>query len=320
MLMNAVMLVKETVSEWVDDRCARLGAALAFYSIFSIAPLLIIAIAIAGMVFGEEAARGEIVEQIGDTIGPPAAKAIEDMLAAAGSPEGSVWATILGIAILLLAASGVFLQLQDALNTIWRVTPKPGRTLANMVRERFLSFSVVFGAGFLLLVSLVVSAGLAALTKWLTPSAVPGGVLLWQAINFLISLGVITLLFAMIFKLLPDVNLSWRDVWFGAAATALLFSVGKFLIGLYLGQTTTSSAYGAAGSLVILLLWVYYSSQIVLLGAELTRVHLRRRGIVIEPRPNAVLLTCDDRIRQGLPVSDEPAEAPTLPARQRRTA
>jgi membrane protein len=190
----------------------------------------------------------------------------------------------------------------------------------NIIRERFLSFSVVLGVGFLLLVSLVISAALAALTKWLTPSAMPGGTVLWQAINFLISLGFITVLFALIFKLLPDVQLSWRDVWFGAAATAVLFTAGKFLIGLYLGQTTTSSAYGAAGSLVILLLWVYYSSQIVLLGAELTRVHVRRRGVVIEPTPNAVLLTCDERVRRGLPPSDEPAAAPTAPVRQRRTA
>lgn len=303
-MKTAWTLLKDTFSVWSEDRCPRLGAALAFYSIFSIAPVLVIAIGIAGVAFGEQAARGEIGEQIKGTIGEPAATAIQDLLKHTNSTGGGTLATMIGLSILLLGASGVFLELQDALNTVWKVKPKPGRTILRIIRERFLSFSVVLATGFLLLVSLAVSAALSALADWLTPESIPGGAFFWLALNFLISLVFITVLFGLIFKVLPDVQLGWRDVWIGALATALLFSLGKFLIGLYLGQSTTASAYGAAGSFVIVLLWVYYSSQILLLGAEFTRVWTRWRGVEVRPRPNAEFLECTELERQGIPQTD----------------
>jgi membrane protein len=294
-------LVKDTFHEWSEDKAPRLGAALAYYSVFSIAPLLIIAIGSAGLVFGEKAARGEIVSQVGDTIGESAAQAIEDMVKHTYESGGGVWATIVGMVIMFIGATGVFVQLQDALNTVWKVAPKPGRGVMGMIRDRFLSFSVVLGIGFLLLVSLVASAALSALGKFLTPGALPGGAYLWEALNFVISLLSITLFFALLFKWLPDVKIAWRDVWIGAAATALLFTVGTLLIGVYLGESGTSSAFGAAGALVILLVWVYYSAQIVLLGAEFTRVYANRFGSHVVPADNAMPVRQDELARQGMP-------------------
>jgi membrane protein len=283
-------LTKSTFHEWNEDKAPRLGAALAYYSVFSIAPLLIVAIGVAGLVFGEQAARGEIIEQIETTVGQPGAQALQDVLLQTQESGTCTLATVVGLALMLFGASGVFVQLQDALNTIWKVAPKPGRALLEIVRDRLLSFSVVLGIGFLLLVSLVISASLSALNKFLTPESLPGGLALWQAINVVTSFALISLFFALLFKLLPDVRIPWRDVWIGAVVTALLFTVGKSLIGLYLGQSSTTSAFGAAASLVIVLLWVYYSAQILLLGAEFTRVYAAYVGSNVRPTSNAMLL------------------------------
>jgi len=293
-------LLKTTFDEWNDASAPRLGAALAYYTVFSLAPLLLLVIAIAGLFLGEKAARGQIVEEIGDTVGGPVAESIQQMLEHAHSPTSGGIATAVAIVTLLFGASGVFGQLQDALNTIWQVKPKPGRGILGILRDRFLSMTMVLGTGFLLLVSLVVTAAIAALGKFLTPTALPGGTYLWQGVNLLVSLGLITLLFAMIFKVLPDVKIEWRDVWIGAVITAVLFTVGKFLLGYYLGRGSVTSAYGAAGSLVVLLIWVYYSSQILLFGAAFTRVYATRFGSGVRPAPNAVPVTEEARAEQGM--------------------
>lgn len=295
------LLVKETTNEWLEDKASRLGAALAYYTIFSLAPLLIIAIGIAGLVFGEEAARGQIVIQLKQTTGEPTASAIEELLKNTHETGGSSLAAVLGLAIFLFGATGVFVQLQDALNTIWKVAPKPGRPILSMLRDRLLSFVLVFGTALLLLLLLVVSTTLAALHRFLSPDALPDVARWWQVINVLISLGASTLLFAMIFKILPDVRIAWRDVWIGAAVTAVLFTAGKYLLGLYLGQSSTTSAFGAAASLVIILLWVYYSAQILLFGAEFTRAYADRFGSHVHPAANAVRLTPEQLARQGIP-------------------
>src|SRR5262245_29896213 len=237
-------LIKESARDFSEDKVPRLGAALAYYSIFSLAPLLIIAIGIASMIFGEQAARGEILGQIEGTIGTSAATAVQDMLRAARQDGGGIAATIVGAIVLLFGASGVFVQLQDALNTIWHVAPKPNRSWWATIRERFLSCAMVFGIGFLLLVSLIVSSALSAVSKFLTPAAIPGSSYLWQGVNALVSLGLITVLLASMYKVLPDVQLGWHQVWIGALATALLFTAGKYLIGVYLAHSSTASAFG----------------------------------------------------------------------------
>jgi membrane protein len=297
-------VLKETFNDFSQDKVPRLGAALAYYSIFSLAPLLIIAIGIASVIFGPKAARGEIVGQIEDMIGPSAAQAIQDMLQAANQGGGGIIATVIGLVVLIFGASGVFVQLQDALNTIWHVTPKPDRSWLAMIRERFLSFAIVLGAGFLLLVLLVVSAALSAVNEFVTPTSLPGGTFLWQALNTVLSIGFITLLLSLLYKVLPDVKLGWRHVWVSALTSAVLFTVGKFLIGLYLAHSSTASAFGAAGSLVLLLVWVYYSSQIVLFGAQLSRTLLKRAGLQPEPADNAILVADETMCRQGTPNRD----------------
>ncbi|TVQ12070.1 MAG: YihY/virulence factor BrkB family protein [Leptolyngbya sp. DLM2.Bin27] len=295
-----VPLFKETFKEWGEDKVSRLAAALAYFTVFSIAPLLIIAISVAAIFFGEEAARGQIVDQIQGLMGPEGAAAVESMIANANQAQGGLVATIIGVVTLLFGASGVFAQLQDALNTIWEVAPKPGQGIANFVRSRFLSFGMVLIIAFLLLVSLVISAAVAGAGTYVSGIA-PGMAALWEFINFLISFGVITLLFAAIYKVLPDVKIVWSDVWIGAAVTALLFTIGRTLIGLYLGNAAVGSAYGAAGSLVVLLVWVFYSAQILLFGAEFTQVYTRRHGSHIRPAEHAVSLTDDGRVQQGIP-------------------
>ena len=265
------------VQAWWDDNAPRLGASLAYYTLFAIAPILLVAIAIAGFFFGAEAVRGEIVGQIDELVGREGAQAVQSLLVGASQQRAGLLATVLGSITFVLASTGAFLELQAALNTIWRVKPRPGVNIVAFLMDRLRSFGLVIAIGFLLLVSLAVSAALAALADWLNRRA-PGVPLLWGVVNVLVSLGVITVLFAMLYRFLPDVHLRWRDVWIGAFATAILFTIGKQLIGLYLGQSSTASSYGAAGSVVVLLLWVYYSSQIVLLGAEFTRVYAHREG------------------------------------------
>ncbi|MCC6803673.1 MAG: YihY/virulence factor BrkB family protein [Anaerolineae bacterium] len=293
-------LLKDTFSEWNEDKAPRLAAALAYYTAFSIAPLLIIVVSIAGIVFGDDAVQGHIQLQIQGLVGRQAAGAIQEMLVNFHRPDTGIIATLIGLVTLLLGAAGLFGQLQDALDTIWEVAPKPGQGILSIIRQRFISFTMVLGIGFLLLVSLVVSAAASAVGNLVTVQVAPPQFVL-QLINFVISFGVITLLFSVIYKVLPDAQISWRDVWMGAAVTSLLFNIGKLLIGLYLGNSTIGTAYGAAGSFVVLLLWINYSAQILLFGAEFTQVYARTYGSRIIPSENAVKLSETDRIRQGIP-------------------
>jgi len=268
-------VVREVVTRWNEHGAAAQSAALAFYTMFSLAPVLVMVIAVAGAVFGKEAVRGQIVAEFSGMMGRDAALLVQEVIRSAARPASSRLAASLGVITLLFGATGVFVQLQEALNRVWDVAPRPGAVLTTLLRKRLLSFSLILGIGFLLMVSLVLSAGLSALGRSLERIAAPAGVL--ETANFLVSFVAVTLLFGLIYRLLPDVHLSWRDVATGALVTALLFVAGKTLIGFYLGRAGTASAYGAAGSLVVLLLWVYYSSLVFFLGAELTRILSRPR-------------------------------------------
>jgi len=273
--------------KWSDDHAQALGAALAFYTVFSLAPLLLIVIAIAGIVFGQEAAEGQIIGQIQGFVGEESANAIQGMLEHTRTASTGFIATAVALVTLLFGASGVFAQLQDALNTIWGVKAKPGLGILQTLKDRFTSFVAVLGTGFLLLVSLMLSAGLAAVGDTLQ-ALLPAPEPLLQSINFLVSFVVITLLFAMIYKLIPDVSIRWKDVWIGAGMTAFLFTIGKLFIGLYLGKSDVGLAYGAAGSLIVILLWVYYAAQIFLFGAEFTAVYAASHGSRILSAKNAI--------------------------------
>jgi len=266
-------LIRETADDWVAHKDARQGAALAYYSVFSLGPVIVIAIAVAGLVFGEEAARGEVELQLRGLLGDAAAKAIDAMLAGARHPQQGLLATAVGAVILVFSALGVVVQLKDAFNTVWEVDAKKIGGLWQFIRAYLVSLAAVLALGFLLLVSLLVTAGLSAASAYL------GAASSLQIAGSLVSLAVITVVFAAMFRWLPDAEVAWRDVWLGAFMTAALFEIGKFLIGLYIGRLALDSTYGAAASIVILLIWVYYSSQIVLLGAEFTHVYaVRRRG------------------------------------------
>jgi membrane protein len=281
-------LLKQTYTEWTEDKAPRLAAALAFYSALSLAPLLVIIVAVLGLAFGAEAARGEIASEFRRMLGAQGADTVQMLLASAHKDQsGSILATIIGFLVLLLGASGVFGELQGTLDTIWEVQPRPGRGLRGILKDRFFSFTMVMVVAFLLLVSLVISAALTAASAFFARyfGSLP---ILWQAINQAVSFGVMIGIFALIFKVVPDVKIAWRDVWVGAAVTAFAFTVGKFLIGLYLGRSATTSVYGAAGSLVAVLLWVYYSAQILFFGAELTQVYAKQHGSRLEPSANAV--------------------------------
>ncbi len=288
-LKPALSMIKESFQEWKEDDALQLGAALAYYTIFSIAPLLLIVIAVAGLVWDREAVQGQLVGQIDQLVGRQGAEAIQGMVANAAKQgdKSGILATIVAGVTVLFGATGLFAQLQSSLNKIWNVEAKPSRGIVGFLMTRVLSFGMILGIGFLLLVSLVVSAGLTAVNSYMS-GLLPGAETLFLALNFVVSLAVITLLFAMMFRFLPDVKIAWRDVWVGAAVTAVLFTIGKFLIGLYLGHSSAASVFGAAGSLVILLLWIYYSTQILFFGAEFTQVYARRYGSRIVPDEHAV--------------------------------
>jgi membrane protein len=267
---------------WWDDDCTRLGASLAFFTLFAIGPVLLAATSIAGMVFGTEAVHAEIVAQLNHLVGRESALTVQNLLdAAAQRPSGFI-ATLLGAITFLIASTGAFLELQVALNTIWRVKPRPTGYLYAFVMDRLRSFGLVVAIGFLLLVSLAITAALATFNAWLFRVS-PANAMLWSLVNTAVSIVVTTGLFAMLFRFLPDVRLRWRDVSTGAVVTALLFTIGQQVIGWYLSQSTIVAGYGAAGSLMILLLWVYYSCQIVLFGAEFTRVWAARHGVKVKP-------------------------------------
>ncbi len=280
-------VIKETGTSWSDDHAARLAAALAFYTVLSLAPLLVLAVAVAGFFFGEDAARGQIAGQLAGIVGEQAGKGIQTLLQHANEPEGGTFGSILGIVVLIFGASGVFGELQSALNEIWEVEPRPGRGILGFLRDRVFSFSLVLGVAFLLLVSLVISAVLSAMGKFFS-TTLPGGEVLWQLLNVGISFAVITSLFAVLLRVVPDIKVPWRGIWPGAAVTALLFTIGKFALGMYLGRASVASPYGAAGSVVVLVIWVYYAAQIVFLGAEFTRQYVRARGMEIKPARDAV--------------------------------
>ena len=292
-------LIKSAFNAWIEDYAPSMGAALSYYTVFSLAPTLLIVISVAGLVFGEEAARGEIFGQLRGLMGVDAAKAIEDVLTSVSKPTQGIAATVTGLVLLLIGATTVFGELQDALDRIWRAPVRDKTGLWGLLRERLLSFGMILGIGFLLIVSLVLSAAIAALGKWWS-GAFGGWEVLAQAVNLVVGYAFTTVGFALIYKIMPRVKVRWHDVWLGAAVTALLFSMGRFLIGLYIGKSGVASGFGAAGSLVIILIWVYYSAQIFLLGAEFTWVYARTFGSM-----------------RGIDASTSPADAvaPTIPSR-----
>lgn len=280
-------LLQETFKDWQEDKASRIAAALAYYTVFSISPLLVIAIAIAGAFFGQETAQEQITEQLTTLVGEDGVTPILLALNNMSQPKIRGVASLISIGVLILGASGIFAQLQDALNTVWKVKPQPGQGIIPFIRKRLFSFLMVLVIGFLLILSLIVSAIVSTLNKYRI-DFLPGSTIilwgdLWGNLNFIASLGLLTFLFGLMFKYVPDVKIAWKDVFVGSVITALLFLFGKFLLGLYLSKGSLGSAYGAAGSLIVFLAWVYYSAQIVLLGAEFTQVYTRMYGSKIRP-------------------------------------
>jgi membrane protein len=275
-------LCKQAVSAWIDDEASSLGAAIAYYTMFSIAPLLLIAISMASLVFERQAASGEVIEQLRDLMGDAGATAVQAMLESAARPTQSFAATVIGSVLLLVGATSVFSELQHALDRVWRAPTAVKETgfagFVRVVRARLLSFGMVMGVGFLLMTSLVFSTAISLIGRWAGERFATSWEVLANALNFVVSYGLETLVFALIFKTIPRVKIAWRDVWVGALVTALLFNVGKLLIGLYIGKSGVTSVFGAAGSLAVLLLWVYYSAQVFLLGAEFSKVFAHTFG------------------------------------------
>lgn len=286
-----VNLVTETIKEWQEDQAARLAAAMAYYTTFSLAPLLVVVIAIAGLAGGRDAAQSLVMDQVEDLVGREGREFVVSMIENASSSPAGVTASIIGTVTLLVAALGAFNELQNALNRIWDVETIPikgwGKRVKDFIFKRLLSFSLLLGIGFLLLVALVVSAGLSAINEFLSRIPVFSNLVL-QVLNLIISLGLITLLFALIFKFIPDIEIGWSSVWLGAAITAIFFTIGKQLIGLYLGRSNIGSIFGAAGSMALIMIWVYYSSQILFLGAEFTQVYAKKYGKLRRPDEHAV--------------------------------
>ena len=290
-------LIKAAANAWSDDYAPSMGAALAYYSVFSMAPLLVIVIAIAGLVFGPEAARGQVFGQLRGLMGDDSAKVVESMLIGFSTPPKGIVSAVIGVGLLLVGATSVFGELQDGLDRIWRA-PARDRTggLWGLVRARLLSFGMILGIAFLLMVSLVMSAAISALGNWWS-SAFSGWAVLLQLVNLTVGFALTTGVFAMIYKLMPRVRVQWYDVWMGAAITAVLFTVGRFLIGLYIGKSGIASGFGAAGSLAVIFVWVYYSAQIFLLGAEFTWVYAKTfgsmRGLAETPKTPAIVPRSD---------------------------
>jgi membrane protein len=286
---NAFSLLKQTAIEWMDDKAPQLGAALAYYTVFSLAPLILVLLAIIGVLFRDDPAGAwsRVTEQMGYFLDKSAVQVVTDIAQEAAKPGKSTMATIIGIALALFGASGVFGQLQDALNTIWGVKAKPGEGMMSFLRARFVSFAMLGGVFFLLLVSLTIEALLKGFSHYVQ-GALPGGLAIAVSVYLIFDFAVVVLLFAMIFKFLPDAQIQWRDVWIGAVMTAIFFGIGKWALGLYLGSGAAASAYGAASSLITLLLWIYYSSQILLFGAEFTQVYANHSGRRVKPSEHAV--------------------------------
>jgi membrane protein len=288
---NGFDLLKQTAQEWVQDKAPQLGAALAYYTVFSLAPLVLVLISVVGLLFRNDPAGAwnKITEQMSYFLDQSAVQMVQNIAQQASQPGKDVLGTIIGVALALFGASGVFGQLQDALNTVWGVKAKPGGGIWAFLRSRFLSFAMVGGVCFLLLVSLTVESVLKAFSHYVQ-SVMPGGIVIAMTVYFIFDLAVIILLFALIFRFLPDAQIQWRDVWIGAVMTAMFFVIGKWALGLYLGSGKAGAAYGAASSLITLLLWIYYSSQILLFGAEFTQVYANRAGRGVSPDEHAVLV------------------------------
>lgn len=271
-------LIKKSVSAWIDDSATSLGAAIAFYTVFSLAPLLVILIAIAGFFWGEEAVRGEVVAQFGGLVGDSGATAVESIIESADKPAQGITAAVTSVIVLIVGSTTVFAELQGALDRIWEVpNTKKAKGVWNLLRARLLSFGLVLALAFLLMVSLVASTAISAFGQWVS-GMLPGWEIILQIINTVVSFGVLTLLFAMIFKFMPQAEVAWRDVWIGALVTAVLFEIGKYVIGLYMGKASIASSYAAAGSFVAILIWVYYAALVFLLGAEFTWAYATEHG------------------------------------------
>ncbi len=303
---------KETFKEWGEDKAPRLGAALAYYTVFSIGPLLVLVIAIASLVFAN--AEDQIVNTIGGVVGKESSDVIRQTVQNANKEGANIIVTIIGIVTLLLGASGVFGQLKDALNTIWEVKPKPGLGILNTIKERFFSFTMVLGTGFLLLVSLVITAAVSALNEVLK-SILPGADIIGQIISFIVSVLIVALMFTLLFKFLPNVKITWGDVWIGGLVTALLFTIGQFALGFYLSSGAVGESFGAAASFVIILVWIYYSTQILFFGAEFTQVYTNKYGSRVRPDENAEFVTEDARAQEGMPRKE--GEAATAQGKQK---
>lgn len=275
-------LLAATVRSWMDDNAMRLAAALAFYTVWSLGPLFLVVLSVVGLVYGRDAAQGHVVDALTQLVGPAGATGIQDVIAHASDSGHSVVANVVGIVMLVVSASGVVVELKSSLDLVWRVTPKKTSFLAS-IKERFFSLTMVLGMGFLLVVSLLFNAGLSALGARFG-SRIPGGEWLWHAVHFVVSFGLSMVLFSLMFKVIPDVKVRWKDVGIGGAVTSALFTIGQVLIGIYFGKTSIGSAYGAASSLMIILVWIFLSSSILFLGAEFTRVYAEMYGGHVAPR------------------------------------
>lgn len=291
----SIPFLRSAWNGFIEDKCSNLGAALSYYTLFSLAPLLITLISITGFFFGREAVSGRLFDQIGRLIGPEGAHSLQHIIQKTYYPGGNGWAALIGAGFLLAGATGVFVQLQDALDTIWRVKPKPQKNLMRMVHDRILSFGMILGVGFLLLVSLAFNAAITAMSGYLSDAFSGLSAALLAALEVCVSLAMTSVLFGMMFKFLPDVKLRWKDVEVGAVTTAVLFMIGRTLIGFYLGRSRIVSAYGAAATVVVIILWIYYSSMIFFFGAELTKEHVRRTLAHIEPSEYAVAVVKSEK-------------------------
>jgi len=299
-LHSNFFVIRKTVDEWIDRDIPRLGAALSFYALFSIPPLFVIVLAISAFWFGEDAARRELFGQVSDAVGHQGSDAIQSLVSVAHTENRSPWAALMAVSILLITATGTFVELQSSLNTIWGVRRKSGRGLRNVVKDRLLSFTLIVGIGLLLVAALIFSEGVSAVDA-MTQGIVPTQETLWQVIRFVVSYCVLTFLIAMIFKILPDVRLAWRDVLTGSIITALLFNLGKYLFGQYLIRIDLTSTYGAASSLVIALLWIYYSAQVLLFGAKFTQVYSDMNNAHVEPTPAAEAVIVEKVVSEHRP-------------------
>lgn len=300
-------LVRDAFKDWSANKASRLGAALAYYTIFSIGPLLLVLIGIAGIVFGQAAAQGQVESALSGVLGS-GASAVQEMIKSSSKGGSGIIATVIGLVTLLLGAAGIFGQLQDALNTIFGVVFKPAG-IVGMLKARLLTFLMVLGVALLLLASLAASALLSVLAGYVS-GILPGGAIVWQIVNYLVTAAIIVLAFALIYKLLPDARIAWKSTFVGAVVTTVLFILGQILLSIYFGFSNPGSAFGAAGSLVVVLVWIYYTAQIIFFGAEITKVYANRYGTGLQPKPGAEWLSEELRADQGMGPEAQPARKP----------